>query len=62
MTQESLRQNVGVVQQEVFLFAASIWRTSATESPVPLTKRWPGRQKLAEIYDDIVAMPGGFNT
>lgn len=24
MTQESLRQNVGVVQQDVFLFAASI--------------------------------------
>ena len=40
VTQESLRQNVGVVQQEVFLFAASILenirygRPGATEEEV----------------------------
>ena len=62
VTQESLRQNVGVVQQEVFLFAASILenirygRPGATEEEVAQAAR------LAEIYDDIVAMPEGFNT
>ncbi len=62
VTQESLRQNVGVVQQEVFLFAASILenirygRPGATEEEVARAAR------LAEIYDDIVAMPDGFNT
>jgi len=62
VTQESLRQNVGVVQQEVFLFAASILdnirygRPSATEEEVAQAA------KLAEIYDDIIAMPDGFNT
>ena len=62
VTQESLRQNVGVVQQEVFLFAASILenirygRPGATEEEVARAAR------LAEIYDDIVAMPEGFNT
>ncbi|MCI8809215.1 MAG: ABC transporter ATP-binding protein [Oscillibacter sp.] len=62
VTQESLRQNVGVVQQDVFLFAASILenirygRPGATEEEVAQAAR------LAEIYDDIVAMPDGFNT
>ena len=62
VTQESLRQNVGVVQQDVFLFAASILenirygRPDATEEEVAQAAR------LAEIYDDIVAMPDGFNT
>ncbi|WP_295582499.1 ABC transporter ATP-binding protein [uncultured Oscillibacter sp.] len=62
VTQESLRQNVGVVQQEVFLFAASILenirygRPNATEEEVARAAR------LAEIYDDIVAMPDGFDT
>ena len=62
VTQESLRRNVGVVQQEVFLFADSILenirygRPGATEEEVAQAAR------LAEIYDDIAAMPDGFNT
>jgi len=62
VTQESLRRNVGVVQQDVFLFAASILenirygRPGATEEEVAQAAR------LAEIYDDICAMPDGFNT
>ena len=62
VTQESLRQSVGVVQQEVFLFAASVLenirygRPNATEEEVA----WAAKQ--AEIYDDILAMPDGFNT
>ena len=62
VTQESLRRNVGVVQQDVFLFAASILenirygRPNATEEEVARAAR------LAEIYDDIAAMPDGFNT
>jgi len=62
VTQESLRRNVGVVQQDVFLFAASVLenirygRPGATEEEVARAAR------LAEIYDDIVAMPDGFDT
>ncbi len=62
VTQESLRQNIGVVQQEVFLFAASVLenirygRPDATEEEVVRAAR------LAEIYDDIAAMPDGFDT
>ena len=62
VTQRSLRQQVGVVQQDVFLFADSILnnircgKPDATEEEVVLAA------KLAEIYDDIAAMPDGFDT
>ena len=62
VTQQSLHRNVGVVQQDVFLFAASILenirygRPGATEDDVIEAA------KRAEIYDDIMAMPEGFNT
>ena len=44
VTQESLRQNVGVVQQDVFCSPPAFWRTSATASPAPPRRRWPGRR------------------
>lgn len=62
VTQESLHQNIGVVQQEVFLFAGSIGdnirygRLDATMQEVVEAA------KLAEIYEDIIAMPEGFET
>ena len=62
VTQESLRQNVGVVQQEVFLFAASILENIRYGKPGATEEEVAQAAKLAEIYDDIVAMPEGFNT
>lgn len=62
VTQESLRQNVGVVQQEVFLFAASILENIRYGRPGATEEEVARAAKLAEIYDDIVAMPDGFNT
>ena len=62
VTQESLRQNVGVVQQEVFLFAASILENNRYGRPGATEEEVAQAAKLAEIYDDIVAMPDGFNT
>ena len=62
VTQESLRQNVGVVQQEVFLFAASILENIRYGRPGATEEEVAKAAKLAEIYDDIVAMPDGFNT
>lgn len=62
VTQTSLRRNVGVVQQDVFLFAASVLdnirygRPDATEEEVAEAAR------RAEIYQDIVELPDGFNT
>lgn len=62
VTQESLRQNVGVVQQEVFLFAASILENIRYGRPGATEEEVAQAAKLAEIYNDIVAMPDGFNT
>ena len=62
VTQASLRQNVGVVQQDVFLFAASILDNIRYGRPGATEEEVAQAAKLAEIYDDIVAMPDGFNT
>lgn len=62
VTQQSLRQNVGVVQQEVFLFAASVLENIRYGKPGATEDEVARAAKLAEIYDDIVAMPDGFNT
>ena len=62
VTQESLRQNVGVVQQDVFLFAASILENIRYGRPGATEEEVAQAAKLAEIYDDIISMPDGFNT
>jgi len=62
VTQESLRRNVGVVQQDVFLFAASILENIRYGRPGASEEEVARAARLAEIYDDIVAMPDGFNT
>ena len=62
VTQESLRQNVGVVQQDVFLFAASILENIRYGRPGATEEEVVRAAKLAEIYDDIIAMPDGFHT
>lgn len=62
VTQRSLRHNIGIVQQDVFLFAGTIMdnirygRPDATEAEVAEAAR------RAEIYDDIMSMPNGFQT
>ncbi|MBC8536460.1 ABC transporter ATP-binding protein [Feifania hominis] len=62
LTQHSLRGQIGIVQQDVFLFAGTIYdnirygRPDATEAEIVEAAR------RAEIYDDILAMPDGFQT
>ena len=62
LTVESLRKNIGIVQQDVFLFADTIreniryGRLSATDEEVAEAAR------QAEIYDDIMGFPNGLNT
>ena len=62
VTQTSLRQNVGVVQQDVFLFAASILENIRYGRPDATEEEVAEAARMAEIYDDIIAMPNGFNT
>lgn len=62
VTMHSLRGNIGIVQQDVFLFAASIkdniryGRLDATDEEVMEAA------KAAEIHEDILKMPEGYDT
>ena len=62
VTQQSLRRNIGVVQQDVFLFAASIMENIRYGRPGATTDEVMEAARRAEIYDDIMAMPDGFDT
>ena len=62
VTQQSLRRSIGVVQQDVFLFAASIMENIRYGRPGATTDEVIEAARRAEIYDDIMAMPDGFDT
>ena len=62
VTQRSLRQQVGVVQQDVFLFADSILNNIRCGKPEATEEEVIRAAQLAEIYDDIRAMPDGLET
>ena len=62
VTQQSLRRNIGVVQQDMFLFAASIMENIRYGRPGATTDEVMEAARRAEIYDDIMAMPDGFDT
>ncbi|MCL2562771.1 MAG: ABC transporter ATP-binding protein/permease [Oscillospiraceae bacterium] len=59
---ESLRKNIGIVSQDVFLFSGTVreniryGRIDATDEEVMEAAR------RAEIYDDIMELPYGFDT
>ena len=62
LTQASLRRNIGVVQQDVFLFADSIYENIRYGRPDATAEEIAEAARRAEIYDDIMAMPDGFDT
>ena len=62
VTQRSLRAAVGIVQQEVFLFADTIYENIRYGRPDATGEEIADAARKAEIYDDIMAMPDGFET
>ena len=62
VTQRSLHQNIGIVQQEVFLFADTIFENIRYGRPDATEEEVVEAAKKAEIYEDILAMPQGFQT
>ena len=62
VTQQSLRANIGIVQQDVFLFADTIYENIRYGRPGATEEEVIEAAKQAEIYDDIMAMPEGFQT
>jgi len=62
VTQRSIHQNIGIVQQDVFLFADTIFENIRYGKPDATEEEVIEAAKKAEIYDDIQAMPDGFQT
>ena len=62
VTQQSLHRNIGIVQQDVFLFADTIFENIRYGKPDATFEEVVEAAKKAEIYEDILAMPQGFDT
>ena len=62
VTQKSLHENIGIVQQDVFLFADTVLENIRYGKPDATMEEVEEAAKKAEIYDDILAMPQGFQT
>ena len=62
LTQYSLHRNIGIVQQDVFLFADTIFENIRYGRPEATYEEVVEAAKKAEIYEDILAMPQGFDT
>ena len=62
ITQSSLHRAIGVVQQDVFLFADTVRENIRYGRPEATDEEIVAAAKRAEIYDDIMAMPNGFDT
>ncbi len=62
VTQHSIHRNIGIVQQDVFLFADTIMENIRYGKPEATLEEVVEAAKKAEIYEDIMAMPQGFDT
>ena len=62
VTMKSLAENIGIVQQEVFIFADTIMNNIRYGRPTATDEEVEEAAKRARIYDDIMMMPDGFDT
>ena len=59
---QSLRAQIGIVQQDVFLFAGTIRDNIAYGKPDATDAEIEAAARRAEIHDDIILMPNGYNS
>ena len=62
ITQESLRRQIGIIQQDVFIFAGTIMENIRYGRPDATDKEVINAAIKAEIHDEIAAMPDGYHT
>lgn len=62
LTQKSLHQSIGIVQQDVYLFAGTVYDNIKYGNLDASREQVIEAAKKAEIYDDILTMPNGFDT
>lgn len=62
LTHESLRKNIGIVHQDVFLFAGSIGENIRYGRPDATQEEVEEAAKKANIHDYILTLPNGYDT
>lgn len=62
VTQESLRKNIGMIQQDVFMFAGTIRENIRYGRPDATDEEIVEAAVRAEIHSEIMAMPNGYDT
>ena len=62
LTLESLRQNIGIVQQDVYLFSGSIGENIAYGKPGATMEEIIDAAKKANIHEFILSLPQGYDT
>jgi len=62
LTQESLRRNIGIIQQDVFLFADSVMENIRYGRPDATDEEVVRAAELAQIHEEIMQMPEHYHT
>ena len=62
LTQKSLRKNIGIIQQDVFLFAGTVKENIRYGRPDATDREVVEAAVRARIHDDIMQMPDGYDT
>ncbi|MBQ8314056.1 MAG: ABC transporter ATP-binding protein [Clostridia bacterium] len=62
VTQRSLRQAIGMVQQEVYLFAGTVFENIVYGKPGASRQEVEEAAKLAGAHEFIMALPNGYDT
>ena len=62
ITQKSLREHIGIIQQDVFLFAGTVLENIRYGRPDATDEEVYAAAKNADIHEEILDMPDGYNT
>ena len=62
VTQKSLRRSIGIIQQDVFMFAGTIMENIRYGRPDATDEEVINAAKLAKIHDEIISMPDGYDS
>ncbi len=62
LTQESLRRSIGIIQQDVFLFAGTVMENIRYGRPDATDREVMEAAVRAELHEDIMGMPDGYQS
>ena len=62
VTQDSLRRQIGIIQQEVFLFAGTVMENIRYGRPDASDEEVINAAVRAKIHDEIMSFPDGYDT